>query len=91
MLPVVVGDARAARSVLYGAALLVAASLAPALLGMGWVYLVVATLAGCYLLRSSALLARSPSKKAAMTNFHATLAYLTLLLGSAMLDVALRH
>jgi protoheme IX farnesyltransferase len=91
MLPVVVGDARAARFVLGGAALLVAASFAPLLFGMGWLYLGTALAAGFYLLRASLQLVRSPSKKAALANFHATLAYLTLLLGAAIVDAVLRR
>jgi protoheme IX farnesyltransferase len=91
MLPVVVGDARAARWVLGGAVLLVAASLGPALFGMGKLYLATASLTGCYLLRTSFLLARFPSKKTAMANFHATLLYLTLLLAAAIADAALRR
>jgi len=54
MLPVVVGDVRAARAVLAGSALLVAASLAPAWFGMGRPYLVTAIGAGAYLLVKSA-------------------------------------
>jgi protoheme IX farnesyltransferase len=89
MLPVVVGDARAARAVLIGAALLVAASLAPALLGMGWLYLAAAVGGGGYLLRTSARLARAPDRRAAMVNFHASLIQLTLLLVAAIADAAL--
>ena len=89
MLPVVVGDARAARAVLVGAALLVAASLAPALLGMGALYLLAAVGGGAYLLRTSARLARAPDRRAAMVNFHASLIQLTLLLVAAVADAAL--
>jgi protoheme IX farnesyltransferase len=90
MLPVVVGDARAARAVLAGSALLVAASLVPALLGMGWLYLVTAVGAGAYLLVKSAQLARAPSARTAIANFHASLFYLALLLAVAILDAGLR-
>jgi protoheme IX farnesyltransferase len=86
MLPVVVGDARAARAVLVGSALLVLSSLAPALFGMGLLYLVVAIGAGAYLLVKSAQLARAPSQRTAIRNFHASLAYLALLLSSAVID-----
>jgi protoheme IX farnesyltransferase len=91
MLPVVLGDTRAARWVLVGAALLVGASLLPTLLGMSWIYSVSAALVGAYLLRSSARLARAPSKSAAMINFHTTLVYLGVLLGAAIIDAALRR
>jgi protoheme IX farnesyltransferase len=90
MLPVVVGDARAARAVLAGSALLVAASLVPALLGMGRLYLAIAIGAGAYLLFKSARLARTPDQRAAMANFHASLAYLALVLGAAIVDATLK-
>ena len=90
MLPVVVGDARAARAVLVGSALLVAASLAPACFGMGHLYLVTAIGAGAYLLAKSARLAREPSRRTAIANFHASLAYLALLLGVAVVDAIVK-
>jgi protoheme IX farnesyltransferase len=89
MLPVVVGDARAARAVFIGAAMLVAASLAPAALGMGWVYLAGAAVGGAHLLHRTAQLALAPSRRRAMVSFHASLAQLTLLLVAAMADAAL--
>ena len=46
MLPVVVGDARAARAILASAALLVAASLVPAFFGLGWIYFAFAAAGG---------------------------------------------
>ncbi|HEY4038439.1 MAG TPA: UbiA family prenyltransferase, partial [Burkholderiaceae bacterium] len=90
MLPVVVGDARAARAVLAGSVLLVLASLVPALFGMGLLYLVVAIGAGAYLLLKSARLARAPSQRTALANFHASLAYLALLLGIAIIDTIVK-
>ncbi len=90
MLPVVVGDERAARAVLAGAAMLVAASLVPALFGMGWVYLLGAIGGGAYLLTTSARLASAPNRRAAMVNFHASLIQLTLLLVAAIADAAIR-
>jgi protoheme IX farnesyltransferase len=89
MLPVVVGDAHAARAVLTAAALLVAASLVPALFGMGWLYLAAAVGGGTYLLTKSARLALAPNRRAAMVNFHASLIQLTLLLAAAIADAAL--
>jgi len=90
MLPVVVGDARAARAVHAGAVLLVASSLVPAFLGMGWLYLAVAIGSGGYLLVRSAQLSLAPDRRRAMVNFHATLIQLTLLLVAAIVDTALR-
>lgn len=90
MLPVVVGDARAARAVFASAALLVAASIVPALTGLGTVYLVAAIGAGILLLVRSAQLVRAPGPAAAMTNFHASLVYLAVLIGAAIADSLLR-
>ena len=90
MLPVIVGDARAARVVYTGAVVLVASSLVPAFLGMGWLYLAVAIGSGGYLLVTSAQLAQAPDRRRAMVNFHATLIQLTLLLVAAIVDSALR-
>jgi len=90
MLPVVVGSARAARTVFGCAALLVLASLLPVVLGMGWLYLATALGAGTYLLLKSAQLARAPTYRTAMANFHASLAYLALLIGAAIAEVSLK-
>ena len=90
MLPVVVGTERAARAVFGSAAMLVAATLVPALLGMGWLYLAAAVGGGGYLLTTSARLALAPGRRAAMVNFHASLIQLTLLLVAAIGDAALR-
>ncbi len=89
MLPVVVGDAKAARAVLAGTVTLVAASFLPLAFGMGWIYLMGATLGGVLFLRTSLALARNPGRKAAMANFHASLAQLTLVLTTAMIDARL--
>ena len=90
MLPVVVGPARAASAVLGSAAMLVAATLVPALLGMGWLYVAAAIGGGTYLLATSARLAATPDRRAAMVNFHASLIHLTLLLVAAIGDAAIR-
>ena len=89
MLPAVVGEAKAARAVLTGTVMLVAASLAPAWLGLSWLYLAAALLGGAYFLRTSIALARAPGRDTAMANFHASLAQLTLLLAGAIADAAL--
>ncbi len=90
MLPVVVGEARAARSVRTGAALLLAASLLPCLLGMGAIYGTGALAGGAFFFARSLRLARAPGRRAAMASFHASLVQLVLLLLAAMLDVAMR-
>jgi protoheme IX farnesyltransferase len=88
MLPVVVGDARAAQAVLASAAMVVAASVFPALLGMGAVYLTAAVAGGAYLLANSLRLVRAPNRRNALVNFHASLVQLTLLLVAAIADRA---
>jgi len=90
MLPVVVGPARAARAVFGSAAMLVAATLVPSLLGMGWLYLAAAIGGGGYFLTTSARLAATPNRRTAMVNFHASLIQLTLLLVAAIGDAAIR-
>ena len=89
MLPAVVGDARAARAVLVGTALLVAASLVPALVGLSWLYAITAIGSGAYFLQKSVALVRDPCRHTAMANFHASLVQLTLLLSAAIADALL--
>ena len=91
MLPVVVGDARAARAGFTGSVMLAVASLVPVLFGMGWFYLVAALAGGAWLVLKSARLALSADRHAAMVNFHASLAQLTLLLTAAIVDAGLRN
>ena len=89
MLPVVVGDARAARIILANTVLLVAASLAPAWYGMGAIYFAGAAIGGFYFLKKNIELVRCPDAATAMRCFHASLAQLTLLLVAAMIDAAI--
>lgn len=89
MLPAVVGDARAARAVLAGTVLLVAASLAPIGHGLSWLYAVTAVASGLYFLQKSIALVRAPGRQAAMVNFHASLVQLSLLLTAAIVDATL--
>jgi len=86
MLPVVAGEARAARAVFGGAALLVASSLLPLAAGMGPIYAVCAGAGGALFLRAAWSLARRPGRAAALASFHASLVQLTLLLAGAMAD-----
>jgi protoheme IX farnesyltransferase len=90
MLPVVVGDARAARAILMGAVLLVAASLVPAAFGLGWIYLAAAAAGGAFFLRKCVALVRAPGRAAARAAFLASLLQLGAVLAGAMLDAALR-
>ena len=89
MLPVVVGDARAARAILAGTLLLVAASLVPAWHGLSWIYGITAAASGAYFVKKSVDLACAPSRATAMANFHASLMQLTLLLTAAIVDASL--
>ena len=86
MLPVVVSDTTAAYIILGHTVLLVALSLTPALYGLGWIYLLGAATGGGWFVWTSVQLARSPSPAAAISNFHASLLQLCLLLLAAILD-----
>jgi protoheme IX farnesyltransferase len=86
MLPVVVGDALAAKVILAHTVALVLLSLVPAALGMGWIYLAGAAIGGGYFVKKSVDLARNPGPKAAMANFFASLVQLGLLLIAAIVD-----
>ena len=89
MLPVVVGDARAARAIFASAALLVAASLIPFLFSLGWVYLASAAAGGAFFLLRCKALVRRPGRETARAAFLASLVQLAAVLFGAMADVAL--
>jgi protoheme IX farnesyltransferase len=89
MLPVVVGDRACARAILAHTAALVALSLVPLALGMGWIYGIGAAVGGALFVYASMRLAARPARKTALANFFASLAQLTLLLGTAIVDSAL--
>ena len=89
MLPVVVGDARAARAIFAGAILLVIASLIPFGFSLGWRYLLMASAGGIFFLVKCRLLVRRPSRESARAAFFASLVQLCAVLSGALLDVAL--
>jgi protoheme IX farnesyltransferase len=89
MLPVVVGDARAARAIHASAALLVAASLTPAFFSLGWIYLASAAAGGAFFLLRCRALVQRPGRETARAAFHASLVQLCAVLAGAMLDVAI--
>ena len=89
MLPLVVGDARAAQVIFAHAVALVTLSLVPAFLGLGWLYLLCAAGGGAWLVQASWRLVRAPGPKTAMVAFHASLMQLTLVLAGALLDGAI--
>ena len=90
MLPVVVGVERAARVVFWSAVLLVAASLLPAFFGAGPVYLGGALVGGLYFVFKAWVLARTPTRRAAMGSFFASLLQLSVLLVAAAVDAVMR-
>ncbi len=87
MLPVVVGDRKAAQVIFVNTLMLVAVSLVPMWYGMGWIYLLGACIGGGLFLYKNVQLLKDPSEKMARANFHASLVQLTLLLAAAIADV----
>lgn len=88
MLPVVVGDRRAAEIILAHTVALVLLSFTPAFFGSGPVYVLAALAGGFIFIRASVQLVREPGRLAAMKNFHASLLQLGLLLTGTLLDAA---
>ena len=86
MLPVVVGQERAAKTIFVATLMLVAASVLPAFFGLGAIYLAGAIPGGLYFISKAWRLARAPSRATAMTCFHASLFQLTSLLVAAIVD-----
>jgi protoheme IX farnesyltransferase len=86
MLPVVVHEQTAAYIILGHTVLLAGLSLLPVMYGLGWIYFLGAASGGAWFVWTSIALARNPSPKTAMTNFHASLLQLSLLLIAAILD-----
>jgi protoheme IX farnesyltransferase len=86
MLPVVAGEARAARAVFFGAVLLAASTLIPLAHGLGAVYAVGAIAGGTHFVAAAWRLMRRPGKPAARASFRASLVQLTFLLVAAILD-----
>jgi protoheme IX farnesyltransferase len=89
MLPAIVGDTTAAWVILGHTVPLVLLSLLPFAYGMGWIYLLGATMGGSYFIFRSVQLVRQPTVHNAWANFHASLLQLTLLLVAATLDAYL--
>ena len=90
MLPVVVGDQKAADTIFYSTWLLVAASLLPLAFGLGPIYFAGAAAGGYVFIAKAWRLTREPGRQAAMSCFHASLVQLTLVLLSAIVDAQLR-
>ncbi len=90
MLPVVVGDRRAAWIVFGGTVALVAASLVPLAYGAGWIHALGALAGGTWFLRKSWQLGRRPTRRTAIASFLASLVQLSALLAGTTLDALLR-
>jgi protoheme IX farnesyltransferase len=90
MLPVVVGDAMAAKFILAHTLAVVAVSLVPVMYGMGVIYLAGALVGGAIFIRRSVELVRDPSRQAASRNFQASLLQLGLLLIATIIDPAVK-
>jgi protoheme IX farnesyltransferase len=86
MLPVVIGDAPAARVIFWHTVGLVAVSLFLFALGLGWIYLTAALAGGGFFVWRSLQLAREPSSRRAWPAFHASLVQLASVLMGAMID-----
>ncbi|MFA7282452.1 MAG: heme o synthase [Sterolibacterium sp.] len=90
MLPVVVGDARAAQIVFASTLALVGVSLLPLFFGAGWIYFLGAFSGGGYFILRSWQLARQPGRETAMASFFASFLQLGLLLAAVTADVLIR-
>jgi protoheme IX farnesyltransferase len=86
MLPVVVGTARAARTVFWSTIALAIVTLLPGWFGAGPLYLAGALAGGGYFTWKAWLLRLDPCRETAMGAFFASLAQLSLLLAAATLD-----
>jgi len=89
MLPVVVGDARAAQTIFASAVVLVLASLIPVAFSLGWIYAAAASAGGIFFLLKCRALVERPGRKTARAAFLASLVQLSAVLLGAMADVAL--
>lgn len=86
MLPVVVGDQRAAKTIFASTLALVAASMLPLFFGLGSIYFAGAAIGGFHFIRKAWHLAKNTNRQTAMACFHASLAQLTLVLTAAIID-----
>jgi protoheme IX farnesyltransferase len=86
MLPVVVGDKRAAQAIFYSTLVLVSASILPVVFGLGAIYFAGAAVGGFLFIQKAWRLTQDPNRKTAMTCFHASLIQLTLVLLGAVID-----
>jgi protoheme IX farnesyltransferase len=86
MLPVVVGDKRAAQTIFYSTLALVSATFLPLAFGLGAIYFAAAAIGGFLFIQKAWRLTLDPTRKAALVCFHASLIQLTLVLLGAIID-----
>ena len=86
MLPVVVGDKRAAQTIFASTLALVAASMLPLAFGLGAIYFAGAAIGGFLFIQKAWRLMQDTTRETAMSCFHASLAQLTLVLTAAIID-----
>ncbi|MBT6093738.1 MAG: protoheme IX farnesyltransferase [Rhodospirillaceae bacterium] len=86
MLPVVLGNDRAARVILAHTVMLVAVSMTPLALGLGWLYGVCAVVGGGWFIVTSWKLTQRPDRDTAMRNFFASLVQLVLVLAGCIIE-----
>lgn len=86
MLPTVVDESVATRTILGHSVLLVLLSLVPVLYGMHWIYFLGAAGGGVYLVRASLRLVMKPSTPQGWRVFAASIVQLGVLLSAAILD-----
>ena len=88
MLPVVKGDAAAARAILASTVVLVGVSLLPVWFGLGAIYLAGAVCGGAYFLYRGVMLVKETSRANAMGCFFASIVQLAALMITAVLDAS---
>jgi protoheme IX farnesyltransferase len=89
MLPNFLPDRTTAIVILAHTAVLVALTLLPALLAVGWLYVLGAVSGGAYFLKTSVAFVRNPCRGNALANFHGSLWQLGLLLSGAIANALL--
>ena len=90
MLPVIIGDRKAAFFILLNTIFLFISSLLPSFLGnLGSVYLIISTTVGIFFIIRNIQLLLNTSKENAMKNFLASMIYLSILLTAVILDIAI--
>ncbi|MDH3465652.1 MAG: heme o synthase [Gammaproteobacteria bacterium] len=89
MLPVIVGNERAAVAVMGNTVILVGISILPFFYGLGWLYLTASLTGGGYFIYRNYQMILDPSPKIAMKSFLASLLQLVVLLSGAVLDALL--